>query len=170
MSEALSNEQHPPQPRQYTPAPNRRYAEEDRAWSLLYAAIGQTSAAEEVVKQLDADPQSKRTHLALYIRAKTTLREQKAADARNQRIGAFVRHALDLMVLGPLRLLRAALTFGVGVAVEALPPVRREPAKARASALRSDPDFAHAKDRFTVGADGTAAASGAEESRGAKAA
>jgi hypothetical protein len=171
MSEALSNEQHQPQPRQYTPAPNRRYAEEDRAWSQLYAAIGQTSTAEEVVKQLDADLQSKRTHLALYIRARTTLREQKAADVRNQRIGAFLRDALDLMVLGPLRLLRAALTFGAGVAVEALPPVRREPAKARTSVLRSDPDFAHAKDRFASGADvpGTAA-SEAGESRSAKAA
>src|SRR4029453_171078 len=127
MSEALSNEQHQPQPRQYTAPPNRRYAEEDRAWSQLYAAIGQTSTAEEVVKQLDADPQSKRIHLALYIRAKTTLREQKAADARVERIGAFVRHALDFIVLGPLRLLRAALSLGASVAVEAMPPVRREP-------------------------------------------
>ena len=171
MSEALSNEQHQLQPRPYTPAPNRRYAEEDRAWSQLYAAIGQTSTAEEVVKQLDADLQAKRTHLALYIRAKTTLREQKAADARIERIGAFVRHALDFVVLGPLRLLRTTLSLSAGVAVEAMPPVRREPAKARTSVLRCDPDFAHAKDRFASGADvpGTAA-SEAGESRSAKAA
>lgn len=171
MPEALSNEQHQPEPRRYTPAPNRRYAEEDRAWSQLYAAIGQTSTAEEVVKQLDADLQSKRSHLALYIRAKTTLREQKAADARIERIGAFVRHALDFMVLGPLRLLRAALSLGASVAVEAMPPVRREPARARTSALRSDPDFAHAKGRFTSGVDVAGAAAGETgESRSAKAA
>lgn len=171
MSEALSNEQYPQlQPRPHTPAPNRRYAEEDRAWSQLYAAIGQTSTAEEVVKQLDADSQSKRSHLALYIRARTTLREQKAADARNQRIGAFVRQAFALMVLGPLRLLRSALSFGAGIAVEALPPVRTEPAKARTAALRDDPDFAHAKDRFASGTDGAALASEAGESRSVKAA
>ena len=171
MSEALSNEQHQPEPRQYTPAPNRRYAEEDRAWSQLYAAIGQTSTAEEVVKQLDADLQSKRTHLALYIRAKTTLREQKVADARIERTGAFVRHALDFMILGPLRLLRAALSLGASVAVEAMPPVRREPAKARTSVLRSDPDFAPAKGRFASGVDVPGAvASEAGESRSAKAA
>jgi hypothetical protein len=170
MSEALSNEQHP-QPQQYTPAPNRRYADEDRAWSQLYAAIGQTSTAEEVVKQLDADPQSKRAHVALYIRAKTTLREQKAADARIERTGAFVRHALAVMVLRPLRLLRAALSFGASVAVEAMPPVRREPAKARTSVLRGDPAFAHAKGRFASGADAPSSASGENgESRSAKAA
>ena len=172
MSEALSNEQHPElQPRPHTPAPNRRYAEEDRAWSQLYAAIGQTSTAEEVVKQLDADLQSKRSHLALYIRARTTLREQKAADARNQRIGAFVRQALAVMLLAPLRLLRAALSLGASVAVEAMPPVRREPARARTSALRSDPDFAHAKGRFASDVDVAGAAAGENgESRSAKAA
>jgi len=75
MSEALDNEQ---QPRPIHPAPSHRSAEEDRAWSQLYAAIYQASAAEEVVKQLEADSQSKRNHLALYIRAKATLREQKS--------------------------------------------------------------------------------------------
>ena len=61
MSEALDNEQ---QPRPIQSAPRRRSADEDRAWSQLYAAIYQASAAEEVVKQLDADLQSKRNHLA----------------------------------------------------------------------------------------------------------
>ena len=78
-----------------------------------------------------------------------------------------MHQALAFMVLGPLRLLRAALSLGASVAVEAMPPVRREPAKARTSALRSDLDFAHAKDRFASGADvpGTAAGETGESRR-----
>src|SRR5436309_111251 len=81
MSEEVSQEQ-PPRPIAHLVS--RRSVEEDRAWAQLYAAIHQPSAAEEVVKQLDADAQSKRNHLALYIRAKTTLREHKVIEARNQ--------------------------------------------------------------------------------------
>lgn len=170
MTEAHDIEQHLPlQQRPHGHGSQRRYVEEDRAWSQLYTAIGQPSTAEEVVKQLEADPQAKRTHLALYIRAKTTLREQKAVDARNQRIGSFVRTALALVVLGPFRWLRSFRSFAAGVAVETLPPVRREPARSRANSLRGDPDFAPAKDRFTAAGEG-AAAGEVGDSRGAKAA
>ena len=163
MSEAIDNER-PPRP--IHSAPNRRSAEEDRAWAQLYAAIRHASAAEEVVKQLDADPQSKRNHLALYIRAKATLREQKAVDVRNQRIGSFVRRALTVLVAAPIRLLRNVLSTSTGVAVEMLPPVRREPARVRTAALKNDPDFASAKDRFGSSAEGAVPAAGdVEESR-----
>jgi hypothetical protein len=162
MSEALDNEQ---QPRPIHPAPSRRSAEEDRAWSQLYAAIYQASAAEEVVKQLDADSQSKRNHLALYIRAKTTLREQKVAADRNKRIAAFVRQVVTFLVVTPVRVLRQILSFVVGVGAEIFPPVRREPARARTAALKNDPDFARAKDRFGSSADGAPAAGAVGESR-----
>ena len=157
MSEALDNEQ---QPRPIHPAPSRRSAEEDRAWSQLYAAIYQASAAKEVVEQLDADSQSKRNHLALYIRAKTTLREQKAAADRNKRIAAFVRQVVTFLVVTPVRVLRQILSFVVGVGAEIFPPVRREPARARTAALKNDPDFARAKDRFSSSADGAVPAAG----------
>lgn len=171
MTEAHDIEQHlPAQQRPHAHGSQRRYVEEDRAWSQLYTAIGHPSTAEEVVKQLEADPQAKRTHLALYIRAKTTLREQKAVDARNQRIGSFVRWVLTSVVLGPFRWLRAARSVAAGVAIEALPPVRREPSRTRATALRGDPDFAPAKERFAGTAAGAGATAEVEGSRGAKAA
>jgi hypothetical protein len=168
MSEAVETTQ---PPSQFNPKPNRRTAEEDRAWAQLYASVGQAATAEEVVKQLDADPQSKHSHLALYLRARTTLRERKAAEVRNQRIGAFVRSAVTLLVIGPLSLLRSLLSSGTDVAVEMLPPARRDPAKVRVSALTRDPEFARAAERFAASADGTAPAAGQlDESRGAKAA
>ena len=57
------------------------------------------------------------------------------------------------------------------VAVEMLPPARRDPAKVRVSALTRDPEFAKAAERFTATADGATPIAGQhEESRGAKAA
>ena len=155
MSEEVSQEQ-PPRPIAHLVS--RRSVEEDRAWAQLYAAIHQPSAAEEVVKQLDADAQSKRNHLALYIRAKTTLREQKVSEARNQRIGAFVRRALTLVVMGPVRLLAKAFVAIRDVAVAAMPPTQKEPAAARARALKGAPEFAASTGLFSPSAAATSAA------------
>lgn len=176
MSEAHVNEQHQQQAqpeRTYPEPPSRRFADEDRAWSQLYAAVlqGQPSTAEEVIKALDADPKSKHVRLALYTHAKTTLRKQKAAEARQQRIAAFLRTVLTVLVVGPIRLLRSMLSTSADVAVEMLPPVRREPAASRTTALKQDPDFAQAQTRFGSGSDGAqSAAPAVEESRGSKAA
>jgi len=154
MSEEVSQEQ-PPRPIAHLVS--RRSVEEDRAWAQLYAAIHQPSAAEEVVKQLEADAQSKRNHLALYIRAKATLREHKVSEARNQRVGAFVRTALTFVVMRPLRLVAKALVATRDVAVAAMPPAQKEPAAARARVLKNDPEFASSTDLFSSGAATTAA-------------
>jgi len=175
MSEAPENAQ---PPAQFNPGSNRRTADEDRAWAQLYASVGQAATAEEVVKQLDADAEARRSHLALYLRAKTTLRERRIADARSQRIASlvrtFVRSASTILadlVTSPFRLLRSLLSTGSGVAVEMLPAARRDPAKVRVSALTRDPEFAKAAERFAASADTVAPTAGQhEESRGAKAA
>jgi hypothetical protein len=154
-------------PRQGGSRSSRRSPEEDRAWARLYSDIGRPATAEEVIRQLDADPQAKQSHLALYLNAKATLRRSKAVEARNQRIGAFVRTVIAFAIVAPLRLLRSGLSGSADVAVEMLPPVRREPAGTRARALRSDPDFAKTREHFGAG-DGSAADS--PKSRDAKAA
>ena len=168
MSEAPENAQ---PPAQFNPGSNRRTADEDRAWAQLYASVGQAATAEEVVKQLDADAPAKHCHLALYLRARTTLRERKVIEARNQRIGAFVRSVVAFLVIGPFRQLRSLLSSGGDVAVEMLPPARRDPAKVRVRSLTSDPEFARAAERFAASAEGVTPTAGQhEESRGAKAA
>jgi len=171
MSEAHAPEE---APRQASPSPAnpRRSADEDRAWSQLYAAVRQPSTAEEVVKHLNADPATKRSHMALYIHASTTLREQKAVTARNQRIGAFVRLTVITVVFGPFRMLRRIWNAGRDVAVEAMPPVRREPAASRTPALRNDPAFAQATQAFESEAadSSTGQATNQDQSRRAKAA
>ena len=171
MSEPLENTQ-PPSP--CNPLLNRLTTEEARAWAQLYASVGQACTAEEVVKQLDANAEARRSHLALYLRAKTTLRERRMAEARNRRIGALVRTvaaSVATVVMVPFRLLRSLLSTGSDVAVEMLPPARRDPAKVRVNALTRDPEFAKAAERFTATADGATPIAGQhEESRGAKAA
>jgi hypothetical protein len=140
-------------PRQFGTSLNRLAVEEDRAWALLYASVGRDSTAEEVVRQLDADAQARQSHLALYLRAKTTLREHKAAEARSQRIGAAVqwvlRSAVTLLVIGPIRLLRSVLSSGTDVAVGMLPSVSRRSAKERVGTSKKEPAFARTAERFT---------------------
>lgn len=168
MSETPANG-HSPAP--LNPKPNRRSVEEDRAWAQLYASVGQAATAEEVVRQLDADIQARHDHVALYLRAKTTLRERKVIEARHQRIAAFVRSVVALVVIGPLRLLRSLLSFVRQVALEMLPPARRDPAKVRVRSLTGDPEFTRAAERFAASAEGAAqTAAQPEASRGAKAA
>jgi len=171
MSEVPENAQ---PPAQFNPGSNRRTADEDRAWAQLYASVGQAATAEEVVRQLDVDAEARRCHLALYLRAKTTLRERRVADARNQRIASLVMtlaRSVVAIVVGPFRVLRSLLSTGTDVAVETIAPARKDPAKVRVTALTRDPEFARAAERFTATADGTTPIAGQhEESRGAKAA
>jgi hypothetical protein len=128
-----------------TPRYGRRNAEEDRAWTHLYRRAGEQAVAAEVVQHLDSDAEAKRSHLALYLRCKETLRKQKATQARNQRIGGFVRQMMAILVIGPFRALGVFLRFGGGVALEMLPRTRREPAATRMQQLKDDPKFAQAK-------------------------
>jgi hypothetical protein len=162
-------------PAPFKPELNRRTADEDRAWAQLYASITQACTAEEVVRQLDADVESRHSHLALYVRAKTTLRKRRIADARNQRIAAFVRTSAQstfaVVVIAPVRLLRSMLSSGSDVAVEMLAPARNVPAKVRVSALTRDLELAKTAERFAAAPEGaTPIARQHEDSRGAMAA
>ena len=66
--------------------------EEERAWVSFYRRAGKDPViAAEVLAQLDADPEMKREHLALYLCCCESLRLQQAREARNQRFGGFVR-------------------------------------------------------------------------------
>lgn len=166
MPDAINHGQPP------RPAPSkssRRTIAEDRAWARLYADVRQASVAEEVVKQFDADPENKRHHLALYLRAKTAVRKRKAVDARNERIGAFVRAVMTFVVIGLAGGLRAILSGAVNLAVAMLPPTRKEPAKVVVPGLKKDPQFANASQRFTEGA-GTASQGASEQGSRSKAA
>lgn len=127
--------------------------EEERAWVTFYKRVGNDLAlATEVLALLDSDPEMKRSHLALYLFCKESLRAHKARQARNKRIGQFVRWLCSglftqLFVQWP-KALRRSLRQGGDIAVECLPETAKEPAMAKARQLAQEPAFATAQSDF----------------------
>lgn len=123
-------------------------AEEEKAWVGFYRRIGNPAIAVEVMHQLEADPEMKRAHLALYLRCKESLRMQKARQARNKRIGQFVRMLCHALLVVPASVIRKLLRHGGDLAVECLPEMVKEPAIPRVHQLSREPEFAQAHAQF----------------------
>jgi hypothetical protein len=123
--------------------------EEERAWVGFYKRVGRDPAiAAEVMAQLEADVDMKRTHLALYLCCKESLRVHKARQARNKRIGQFVRGLSQALLVQPMLGLRTRLRHGGDIAVECLPDTRKEPALQQVRRLGQDAEFAAAQATF----------------------
>ena len=119
--------------------------EEERAWVTFYRRVGHdVTIATEVLTQLEADPEMKRAHLALYLCCKESLRSHKARQARNKRIGQFVRRLCSELFAAPARLLRR----GADMALECLPETAKEPATPQVRRLTREPEFARAQASF----------------------
>lgn len=111
-------------------------SEEERVWIGFYRrAERDPSIATEILSQLEADPEMKRKHSALYLCCKDTLRQQKTRQARNKRIGQFVRKLIHDLFVAPWQELRRLLRNGSDIAVECLPEIEKEPAVAQVRRL-----------------------------------
>jgi hypothetical protein len=131
--------------------------EEERAWVSFYQRVGNDLVlATEVLSQLESDPEMKRSHLALYLCCKESMRTHKARQARNKRIGQFVRWVVSglftrLLVQWPQALHRS-LRHGGDVALECLPDidknVGKEPGLAKAGHLTQESRYATAQADF----------------------
>ena len=160
-----------------SPSPRRSTIdiEEQRAWVGFYRRVGRDVAlAAEVMAQLDGDAEMKRRHLALYLSCKQSLRVHKARQARDKRIGQWLRLLVQWTLQRP-----AAFVGGVtqkayhrtadvlDEATAAAPPAspatskrgarpaaardadsRPEPAAAQVRQLLGDAEFADAHARF----------------------
>ena len=62
--------------------------EEERVWVGFYRRVGDPAIAAEVIQHLDADADQKRSHPALYLRCKESLRRKKARQARTRSASA----------------------------------------------------------------------------------
>ena len=130
--------------------------EEERAWVGFYQRVGRDPAiAAEVITQLEADAEMKRTHLALYLNCKESLRLHKARQARDKRIGQFVRGLGQALLVRPIHGLRTRLHRGGAIAVECLPEVRKEPAVQQVRRLGQEAEFASAQAAFEQGSNST---------------
>jgi hypothetical protein len=68
--------------------------EEERLWVGFYRRVANPAIAAEVIQHLDGDADQKRTHPALYLRCKESLRKKKARQARTKRVRSFMRKIL----------------------------------------------------------------------------
>lgn len=83
--------------------------EEEKAWVAFYRRLADPAIAAEVIQYLDADAELKRTHPALYLRCKETLRKSKARLARTKRMRAFMRRLLGVLRRDPESSMRPRL-------------------------------------------------------------
>lgn len=121
----------PPEKR---PRPKRSgiETEEEHTWVEFYRRVRSDAVlAAEVLAQLDKDAEMKRNHLALFLTCKETIRREKAREARNRRIGYFVRWLAHVLLVQPLQSLRALGGTSRDIAIEMLPepssPARTAP-------------------------------------------
>lgn len=147
--------------------------EEDKAWIAFYRRTGDPAIAAELIQHLDADPEVKRAHPALYLRCKQTLRRNKERQARAKRIGQFVRMLIGGVVATPLMALRRMLHSGRDIAMECLPETQAEPAARRVKRLAAESEFGNQRKDFASHPGTTEAAQQVEvngngESRSAK--
>lgn len=124
-------------------------AEEERAWIGFYRRVADdTALATEVLAQLDADAEMKRTHLALYLSCKEALRTHAEREQRHARIGAFVRRMAHGLFVALPKTFGRKLKHGGDLAVACLPEADAEPARAQVRRLVADPEFAAARTDF----------------------
>ena len=113
--------------------------EEERVWVGFYRRVGNPAIAAEVIQHLDADADQKRTHPALYLRCKESLRRKKARQARTKRIRSFMRRILGGLLRHSESNLRPQLRHSARIVVEGLSESMREPAQ---HAVKSRPQTA----------------------------
>src|SRR6266496_6576143 len=103
--------------------------EEEKAWVTFYRRVGNPAVAAEVVHHLDADADQKRTHPALYLRCKESLRRKKARQARTKRIRRFMRRMLGGLLRHSESNPRPQLRHSTRIVVKGLLESMREPAQ-----------------------------------------
>jgi hypothetical protein len=101
--------------------------EEERLWVGFYHRVANPPIAAEVIQHLDGDADQKRTHPALYLRCKESLRKKKARQARTKRIRSFMRRIFSGLLRDPERRTRGLLRHNSMIVVDGLPESMREP-------------------------------------------
>jgi hypothetical protein len=119
--------------------------EEERVWVGLYRRVANPASAAEVVQYLDADADLKRTHPALYLRCKESLRKKKERQARTRRIRSFMRRILGGLLRDPEHRTRGQLRRNVRIVVEGLPESMREAAQHAVKSLPKTAESAAAQ-------------------------
>jgi hypothetical protein len=103
--------------------------EEERLWIGFYRRVANAAIAAEVIQHLDGDADLKRTHPALYLRCKESLRKKKSRQAPTKRIRSFMRRILGGLLRHSEGSLRPQRRHSARIVVEGLSESMREPAQ-----------------------------------------
>jgi hypothetical protein len=107
-------------------------------WVGFYHRVANPAIATEVIQHLDADADLKRTHPALYLRCKESLRQKKARQARTKRIRSFMLRMFGGLLRGPASNTHPPLRRNARV-VEGVASAMREPVQ---PSVKSEPKTA----------------------------
>lgn len=110
--------------------------EEERLWVGFYRRVDNPAIAAEVIQHLDADADQKRTHPALYLRCKESVRRKKARQVRTKRIRSFMRRILGGLLRQSKSNPRPQLRHSTRIVVKGLSESMCEPAQ---HAVKSQP-------------------------------
>jgi hypothetical protein len=110
--------------------------EEERVWIAFYRRVADPAIAAEVIQHLDADADLKRTHSALYLSCKESLRRKKARHIRTKRIRSLMRKILRELRLRRESNIRPHLRHSDRVVLERLPESTSESGQSAPNALR----------------------------------
>src|SRR5438093_8591465 len=113
--------------------------EEERLWVGFYRRVDNPGIAAEVIQHLDGDADQKRSHPALYLRCKESLRKKKARQARTKRIRRFMRRILGGLLRRAESNPHPQLRHNARIVVEGLPESITKPAQ---HAVKSRPQTA----------------------------
>ena len=119
--------------------------EEERVWIGFYRRVGNPAIAAEVIQHLDADADQKRTHPALYLRCKESLRRKKTRQARTKRIRSFMRRILGALLRHSESDLRPHPRHSARIVVEGLSESMRERAQPAAKSPPQSAELAPAQ-------------------------
>lgn len=149
MTQSSSNspQPHPRQP----PRPKRTGVdiEEDKVWIGFYEEVrGDAAIAKEIKTLLDDDLAMKQNRQGLYLMCQRKLRLEKERQARNDRIGRFVRRLFTSVFVDFPNALRQATRNGGDIAVACLPELPDDPAQQQVQRLTERPKYKQAQEAF----------------------
>ena len=119
--------------------------EEERLWVGFYRRVANPAIAAEVIQHLDGDADQKRTHPALYLRCKESLRKKKARQSRAKRMRRFMSRILGGLLRDPEHGTRGQLRRNVRIVAEGLSESTQESAQHAVKSRLQTADLAAAQ-------------------------
>ncbi|AEF88751.1 hypothetical protein DelCs14_1722 [Delftia sp. Cs1-4] len=123
--------------------------QEEKTWVDFYPqARSDAALAEEILAELERDETLRRRHRGLYLCCQRCIRLHENREARNRRIGRFVRSLFSALFIAFPKAALAALRSGRNLAVACLPEAEENPAERQVRRLIENEAYAQADKAF----------------------